>query len=390
VKGRIALGALVILVAYAGWEYARFRRTLDAADLPPIPLDIERSYGGAPTDGDPYTVVVLGDSTAQGIGADSPEETFGALVARRLAGEGTAVRFVNLGVSGATAGEVLAGQVPRVPALEPDLVLLSVGANDVTSWRAADEYAWTMREIVGRLRETGARLAVLNVPAIVSVPLLPLPVRWALDVRTREYNARLRELRREIGFTLVPIYEDTREAFERDRTHFAADEYHPSSKGYALWADVIRAAVRRSVPNGGRTRHAGNAALPGRPTGSPLQDHQFPPGAVQQRAVRWPPRTRRGALSRRQDNHSRLSGRGSTSLPDAVHVRESYVDRINPYANRHGGRAVLTSRRGASESAAGRRRGAPLPRRRAGRGTRRSVRRHPAGSSRAGAFACGR
>ena len=241
---RGALLALLLLLAYAGYEYARVRRTLAAADLPPIPLDVRLSYPAPGGRGEPLTVAVLGDSTAQGIGAEGPEESFGARVARALAEEGRDVGFVNLGVSGASARDVLERQLPRLDGLSPDLVLLSVGANDVTSRTSTAEYAATMAEITSRLAETGARVAVLNVPAIVTVPLLPLPLRLLLDVRTHRYNDALRRLREEQGFTLVPIYEETREPFERDRTNFAADGYHPSSKGYALWAEVVGEGLR--------------------------------------------------------------------------------------------------------------------------------------------------
>ncbi len=243
-KRKVALGLLALLAAYVGYSYLRIRRTLAAADLPPIPLGVELRYGN-PGARDPYTVVVLGDSTSQGIGAATPQETYGAVVARRLAGEGRAVRLVNLGVSGANTGNVLRNQLPRQEPLDPDLVLLSVGANDVTGWTPTEQYAGQMRRILDKLVETKAEIAVLDVPAIVSAPLLPLPARLVFDVRTHWYNRELREIvEGRGGVTLVPIYEETREPFERDRTNFSADLYHPSSKGYELWAEVVLAALR--------------------------------------------------------------------------------------------------------------------------------------------------
>lgn len=234
-----------MLAAYVGYEYVRIRRTLAAADLPAIPLGVEFRYGAAQSPNEEYTVVVLGDSTAQGIGAATPGDTFGARVAQRLATEGRAVHVVNLGVSGAGVEDVLEQQLPRLGALEPDLVLLSVGANDVTGWTTRRHYLNRMDAILNGIAGTGARVAVLNVPAIVTAPLLPLPARWIFDVRTHRFNDGLRSLasRSEV-VALAPVYEETREPFERDHTHFAADLYHPSSKGYALWADVVSRALR--------------------------------------------------------------------------------------------------------------------------------------------------
>lgn len=242
-KRRVALAAVVMIVAYAGYQYVRVRRILVDANLPPIPLNAELSYGAGP----PLTLVVLGDSTAQGIGASSAGETFGAGVARSLAEDGRAVRLHNLGVSGAQAKQVLSDQIPRVTALKPDLVLLSVGANDVTGWTSRGDYLQSMESILDGLAGTGARVVVLDVPAIVAAPLLPLPARWVFDVRTHRFNSGLRDVvggRKNVE--LAPIYEETREPFERDRTNFAADGYHPSPKGYALWADVILRALGAS------------------------------------------------------------------------------------------------------------------------------------------------
>ncbi len=177
-----------LFIVYIGFEFVSFHRTLAKADLPAIPLGITLNYPGGAASNEPFTVVMLGNSTAQGIGAARPEDSFGALVAQHLARQDMPVRFVNLGVSGAQGRDVLAEQVPQVAALDPDLILLSVGANDVTAWTAPSAYLETMEQIARELDRTGAVVAALNVPATIAAPLLPYPVRLVLDARTRRYN----------------------------------------------------------------------------------------------------------------------------------------------------------------------------------------------------------
>ena len=91
----------------------------------------------ARADPDALTWVVLGDSAAVGIGAESVERTYVAQVAERVAAEtGRPVRVVNLAVSGAMAKDVLADQLPLMPASGVDAVTCVVGGNDVTwAWR---------------------------------------------------------------------------------------------------------------------------------------------------------------------------------------------------------------------------------------------------------------
>ncbi|MDQ3327007.1 MAG: SGNH/GDSL hydrolase family protein [Chloroflexota bacterium] len=243
-KSKVVALAGALMIAYIGFEYLSFRRTLATANLPLIPLGVTRNYPDTTADNEPYTILILGDSTAQGIGAARPEDSFGALVAQNQARRGKQVRFVNLGVSGAQVRDVRTEQVPKVAALQPDLVLLSVGANDVTAWTAPSEYLDHMEQLVSDLVRTDATVAVLNVPAIIAAPLLPYPVRLVLDERTRRYNRGLAQLlKKRPSWIAVRIYEEAREPFERDRTLFASDGYHPSSKGYALWARITLHAL---------------------------------------------------------------------------------------------------------------------------------------------------
>src|SRR3954451_19239022 len=74
--------------------------------------------------------VVLGDSTAAGQGA-TYEDGIAVLTARELA-KTRIVMLTNLAVSGAKTRDVLAVQLPAAERTRPDLVLISVGANDVT------------------------------------------------------------------------------------------------------------------------------------------------------------------------------------------------------------------------------------------------------------------
>lgn len=249
-RPRLLLAVLVLLAVYLGYEYMRFRRILASAHLPAMPAQARLSYGQSVKDPNPYTVVVLGDSTAQGIGAQSVDESFGARVAQSLAEGGRQVDLINLAVSGAQADDVLAYQAPLMKDLQPDLVLLSVGANDVTSWVAPARYLEQMGSITEILQESGAQVLVLNVPPIIAAPLLPLPVRWVFDIRTKQYNEALREAADSGSWRLVPIYEDTRAPFEQDDANFSADRYHPSSQGYQLWAESV---LRRLSPPPPRT-----------------------------------------------------------------------------------------------------------------------------------------
>ena len=61
--------------------------------------------------------VVLGDSTAQGLGAPSPDGGYvGQVLARLRAETGLPWRVLNLSASGSLTRDVVGAQLPRIPA----------------------------------------------------------------------------------------------------------------------------------------------------------------------------------------------------------------------------------------------------------------------------------
>ncbi|HWG60412.1 MAG TPA: GDSL-type esterase/lipase family protein [Streptosporangiaceae bacterium] len=75
--------------------------------------------------------VVLGDSTAQGLGAPTPDRGYvGQVLAELRQRTGQGWRVLNLSTSGALIRDVLGDQLPRLHA-SPDLVTCGIGTNDI-------------------------------------------------------------------------------------------------------------------------------------------------------------------------------------------------------------------------------------------------------------------
>src|ERR1700751_2881409 len=75
--------------------------------------------------------VVLGDSTAQGLGALSPDGGYvGQVLSELRLRTGQPWRVLNLSTSGALIRDVLGNQLSQLPAT-PDLVTCGIGANDI-------------------------------------------------------------------------------------------------------------------------------------------------------------------------------------------------------------------------------------------------------------------
>jgi lysophospholipase L1-like esterase len=197
--------------------------------------------------GAPLTYVVLGDSTAAGVGAAYEDgiavQTATALSARRQ------VTMHNFAVSGARMRDVVETQLPQAERVRPDLALLSVAANDVTHLTSIPSMRRRLRETVSRLRAANpaVRIVITGSPDMGSPPRIPWILRGASSLRTRMVNRMFTREARSLDLVLAPIAEKTGPAFRRDRSLFHPDRFHPNARGYALWTAVLNEALAQAL-----------------------------------------------------------------------------------------------------------------------------------------------
>ncbi|MEA2974054.1 MAG: hypothetical protein QOG82_2512 [Actinomycetota bacterium] len=171
--------------------------------------------------------VVLGDSTAQGIGAPSPDEGYVGQVHRMLeATTGQAWRVLNLSKSGERAAGLLATQVPRLEALVvPDLVTCAIGSNDIIRRTPLPQLERDLREILGRLPPGSV---VATMPAglwrerVVAIDAIIRSSAAAGGLRVADVGART-----------GPPWDGK----------YAEDRFHPGALGYADWAAAFAEAL---------------------------------------------------------------------------------------------------------------------------------------------------
>jgi acyl-CoA thioesterase-1 len=164
--------------------------------------------------------VVLGDSTAQGIGAPSYDQGYvGQLRAALDEHSSVPWRVLNLSRSGARAIDVVTSQLPRLEALgEPaQLVTCAVGANDM--------FRTPLRALSASLREIIRRL-----PAGALMATIPQGLRSA---RTIVANDLIRSEAPAAGLVVADVWAHTAPPWHGK---LAADGFHPGLAGYADWA----------------------------------------------------------------------------------------------------------------------------------------------------------
>lgn len=134
--GSIILGFVLLIL------FEVFIATLGENEIYKNPERTPRTFGSS--SGQELKYLVMGDSTAAGQGAPY-EEGFAIKTSAHLA-ERYKVTMVNTGVSGAKIEEILADQVPFVEKFKPDIVLISMSANDTVRLTSLEKIRSGLRE----------------------------------------------------------------------------------------------------------------------------------------------------------------------------------------------------------------------------------------------------
>ncbi|MGE0493054.1 MAG: SGNH/GDSL hydrolase family protein [Vulcanimicrobiota bacterium] len=199
------------------------RSTIEVLPEPPGPRF------GRVGEGPELRLLVLGDSAAAGVGAAHQDEALLGQLLSRLQGRYT-VDYRLLAVSGATTID-LSEWLLRERPWPADLVVTSLGVNEVTRGRRLKTWSSRQRTLVELLRrQFSARHIVLSsVPPMGDFVGIPQPLRWYLGQRARLLDQALKELPHcqvvGVDGCLSPM--------------LAKDGFHPGPDIYRAWAERI-------------------------------------------------------------------------------------------------------------------------------------------------------
>lgn len=237
-RRRVLVAAVALpaaLLAVVGVE-AKLARRVPMLEDAPLELGGPVGEGTRPA----LRVLWLGDSTAAGVGASTAATALPTLVAEGL---GRPIELSVSARSGATLADVVDHQLPVAAALEPEVVFVSVGANDVTHLTSRADFDRQYRRLVAGL-PSGAEVVLLGVPDMGAVPRLAQPLRAITGWRGRSLDQVVRRVARDTEHVYVDIAGEAGPAFRSDpERYFAADGYHPSDEGYRRWTDAVLAAL---------------------------------------------------------------------------------------------------------------------------------------------------
>ena len=187
-------------------------------------------------------LAVLGDSIAWGQGASRAQDRLEPRLVAGLEQRGHDVQSRVFAVPGARSAG-LAAQVRSALAWEPSLVVIVIGANDLTHLVPVEAAAQALGDAVRRLRDGGAEVVVAPAPDLSAVPHVPVFLREVVQAAGEVLREQQIATVLAAGGRLADPDQRASRAFAGDRSLFSADRFHPSSAGYAVIADSLLPAV---------------------------------------------------------------------------------------------------------------------------------------------------
>ena len=123
--------------------------------------------------GQPLRLLVTGDSAAAGVGAESQDE---GLLGKILSGltDTFEVEYRLIAKTGAKTPSTI-GRLARLDPVAYDVVVTSLGVNDLTSGTSSDEWISDQQQLINLLRGhfSAQQVIVAGLPPVGHFPLLP-------------------------------------------------------------------------------------------------------------------------------------------------------------------------------------------------------------------------
>jgi lysophospholipase L1-like esterase len=189
-------------------------------------------------------ILVAGDSTAAGTGADGPWGTFTNMLARDF----PKADISNVAVNGALTRDILK-QFEKHKYLQQDVIIISTGGNDIWSLITMRTLRKDLAAVLDLAKAmSDGHVLVLFFGNAGSAPLFPYLVRRFLMSREKKALKVFADICKRERIQLIELFMDKNKNpfVENPKRYFSADGLHPSGNGYALWYEHIQRAIKEN------------------------------------------------------------------------------------------------------------------------------------------------
>lgn len=194
--------------------------------------------------GQPLSLLILGDSAAAGVGVETQREALSGVLVSELKNQ-----FHLQWKLHARTGHTTQQVSQAIQALEQqvyDVIVISVGVNDVTKLIPAKIWLKQQKKLFADIHKRfhPKLIVVSGVPPMQHFPALPAPLAWLFGKYAQQMNQGLEQWL--ISQSGVKFIQYDIEKFQSMNLSMASDGFHPSKEIYAMWGNQVAELIRQS------------------------------------------------------------------------------------------------------------------------------------------------
>lgn len=194
--------------------------------------------------GDPLSLLILGDSAAAGVGVETQQDALSGAIMSQLKNEYT-LQWKLHAKTGDTTKQVYQA-VQQLEHKKYDIVITSIGVNDVTKLTSAKSWIKQQKQLFTQIQKQfqPKLIIVSGVPLMQHFPALPNPLAWLFGKYAEQMNQTLQQwLAPQSQFRFIQY---DIESFQAMDLPMASDGFHPSKEIYAIWGQQVATLIRQT------------------------------------------------------------------------------------------------------------------------------------------------
>ncbi|MBT8142426.1 MAG: SGNH/GDSL hydrolase family protein [Gammaproteobacteria bacterium] len=196
--------------------------------------------------GKPFRLLVLGDSAAAGVGVSHQSQALSGQLAKSLSTD-FCVEWQLIAQSGRTTLDTLHLLCDEPQQNKFDVVLISLGVNDVTSLVRRKTWIQHCRSLSREIQKVYSPKSIVwsDLPEMGKFTAMPQPLRWLIGKRKDHMRQSLAHwIAQEPAVSLLEFPDVFSQSEENIQDWIASDGFHPGEKVYALWGKLAADKIR--------------------------------------------------------------------------------------------------------------------------------------------------
>jgi len=228
---------IITLLSIGGWSFLIWQKIGQSIAVSKPLIASAESYEQHPLN-PTMRVLVAGDSIGVGVGSTNNVDSLAGRIGRDL----SQADITNIAVSGSRLVD-LEKTLSEHGGTDYDLILLTIGANDITHTTSLIDMQKTLARVLDRADLMGGKIILLSAGNVGLCPAFLWPFSEYISWRAREVRKIfMAEALKHPGTAYVDLFNERKnELFNTDiPRYYAPDLFHPSGEGYGIWYTTLK------------------------------------------------------------------------------------------------------------------------------------------------------